>query len=68
MSTPYEGCITIDGVPIRDLNIKWIRNQIGFVQQEPILFEKTIKQNILYGSQYNQNGVVNSGFLDDKVI
>ena len=48
------------------MNIKWLRQQIGFVQQEPILFEKTIKENILYGSGYNQEGVENSAYTDEK--
>ena len=44
-----SGDITIDGTSIPSLNIKWLRAQIGFVQQEPILFDKTIEENILYG-------------------
>ena len=33
------------------LSVKWLRRQIGFVQQEPVLFDCSIKDNILYGSE-----------------
>ena len=46
---PKEGCITIDGIDIRDLKIKYLRSIIGFVAQEPTLYSTTIKNNILYG-------------------
>ena len=44
-----SGNIKIDNHRISELNLKWLRQQIGFVQQEPILFNKTIEENILYG-------------------
>lgn len=43
------GEITLDGVNIRDLDLKWLRGQIGLVNQEPALFGTSIKENILYG-------------------
>jgi len=46
---PLEGSVEIDGVDIRQLNVKWMRNQIGVVSQEPVLFAKTIAENIRYG-------------------
>ena len=46
---PLEGCVEVDGVDIRKLNIKWLRNNIGVVSQEPVLFAKTIAENIRYG-------------------
>ena len=46
---PLEGCVEIDGIDIRQLNVKWMRNQIGVVSQEPVLFAKTITENIRYG-------------------
>ncbi len=45
------GQITIDGVDMRDYNIKALRRQIGFVMQEPVLFNISIKDNILYGNE-----------------
>ncbi|KAL7713328.1 ABC-type xenobiotic transporter [Entamoeba marina] len=47
---PTNGKITLDGNDLRELNIEWLRNQIGLVQQEPILFSGTIKENILLGA------------------
>jgi ATP-binding cassette subfamily B (MDR/TAP) protein 1 len=44
-----DGSIMIDGVDVRELNIGWLRQQIGIVSQEPILFNCSIKSNILYG-------------------
>lgn len=39
----------LDGVNIKTLDLKWLRDQIGLVNQEPALFATTIKENILYG-------------------
>jgi len=41
-----EGEIKIDGVPIKSINKKWLRDQIGIVLQEPFLYSKTLKDNI----------------------
>lgn len=43
------GSIAIDGVDIRRMPLAFLRNQIGLVQQEPFLFNGTVKENILYG-------------------
>ncbi|XP_040289642.1 ATP-dependent translocase ABCB1-like [Bufo bufo] len=44
-----EGEITLDGHEIRSLNVKWLRDNIGLVGQEPVLFATTIKENICFG-------------------
>ncbi|XP_044065307.1 ATP-binding cassette, sub-family B (MDR/TAP), member 4 isoform X1 [Siniperca chuatsi] len=46
---PQEGAVTIDGHDIRSLNIRYLREMIGVVSQEPILFATTIAENIRYG-------------------
>ena len=46
----YEGDIFIDGKNIKDIDIGYYRNQIGFVQQEPLMFRDTVFNNIAYGS------------------
>uniref|UniRef100_A0A671WTY9 ATP-binding cassette, sub-family B (MDR/TAP), member 4 n=1 Tax=Sparus aurata TaxID=8175 RepID=A0A671WTY9_SPAAU len=46
---PHEGSICIDGHDIRTLNIRYLREMIGVVSQEPILFATTITENIKYG-------------------
>ena len=49
-SDPDEGRILYDGEDVRELNVKWWRDQIGLVSQEPTLFDCTIRENICYGS------------------
>ena len=46
---PLSGTVAIDGIDIRELNIKWLRRNIGIVSQEPNLFATTIAENISYG-------------------
>ncbi|WZZ47993.1 hypothetical protein YC2023_048100 [Brassica napus] len=46
---PDSGEITLDGVEIKTLRLKWLRQQTGLVSQEPILFNETIRANIAYG-------------------
>ena len=43
------GVIRIDGEDLSDYNALSLRRQIGYVMQEPILFNKSIKGNIKYG-------------------
>jgi ABC-type multidrug transport system fused ATPase/permease subunit len=51
--------ILMDGTDIREFNIKWLRQQIGVVSQEPVLFATTIAQNIRYGQD---------GITDDEIV
>lgn len=44
-----DGAITIDGYDIREMPLSFLRSQIGLVQQEPFLFNGTVRDNILYG-------------------
>jgi ATP-binding cassette subfamily B (MDR/TAP) protein 1 len=46
---PSSGCVDYNGVDIRTLNLKWYRDQIGYVGQEPVLFSASIAKNIAYG-------------------
>ncbi|XP_041487598.1 bile salt export pump [Microtus oregoni] len=48
---PCEGMVTLDGHDIRSLNTRWLRDQIGVVEQEPVLFSTTIAENIRYGRE-----------------
>ncbi|NVM20623.1 MAG: lipid A export permease/ATP-binding protein MsbA [Desulfobacterales bacterium] len=45
-----EGAIFVDGHDIRDVTIKSLRDQVGIVTQDPILFNDTIRSNIAYGN------------------
>ena len=47
---PTVGLITLDGVDIICTNVKWLRSQIGYVPQEPVLFNASIASNIRYGA------------------
>ena len=44
-----EGRVDIDDLSINEYNLSWLREQIGVVSQEPILFQTTIRENILMG-------------------
>uniref|UniRef100_A0A0E0FXF8 ABC transporter domain-containing protein n=1 Tax=Oryza nivara TaxID=4536 RepID=A0A0E0FXF8_ORYNI len=46
---PTDGQILVDGVPLSELDIRWFRERIGFVGQEPRLFRMDISSNIRYG-------------------
>lgn len=48
---PVEGRILIDGIDTRAVTLKSLRQQIGIVTQETILFNDTIRANIAYGNQ-----------------
>ncbi|XP_019418665.1 PREDICTED: ABC transporter B family member 11-like [Lupinus angustifolius] len=48
---PDSGHITFDGVDIQNLQLKWLRQQMGLVSQEPVLFNDTIRANIAYGKE-----------------
>lgn len=55
---PQAGGVLIDGINIKELQLKWIRSKIGLVSQEPVLFMGTIKDNIAYGT---------SGSTDEQI-
>ncbi|KAL5996684.1 ATP-binding cassette sub- B member 9 [Asimina triloba] len=46
---PQAGEVLIDGINLKDLRLSWMREKIGLVSQEPILFMTSIKENIAYG-------------------
>jgi len=54
-----DGKIKIDGHDIRELDLKYLRQQIGYVQQEPQLFGLSIRENVCYG--------VERDVLDDEL-
>ncbi|XP_043690434.1 ABC transporter B family member 9-like [Telopea speciosissima] len=57
---PDSGHITLDGVEIYKFKLSWLRQQMGLVSQEPILFNETIRNNIAYGKQ--------GGASEDEII
>ncbi|XP_011655397.1 ABC transporter B family member 26, chloroplastic isoform X2 [Cucumis sativus] len=50
---PTNGQIFVDGIPLWELDIRWLREKIGYVEQEPNLFHMDIKSNIRYGCPMN---------------
>ncbi|THH21388.1 hypothetical protein EW146_g137 [Bondarzewia mesenterica] len=46
---PLSGVVRLDGRDLKELNVKWLRSQIGLVSQEPTLFATTIKGNVAHG-------------------
>lgn len=66
--SPNSGEISIDGVKLDDSNkLDWQR-KIGFVHQNPFIFNTSIVQNITFDEQYNQENleeaIINSGLSD----
>lgn len=48
-----SGSITVDGHDIRSLDLQWLRSHIGYVQQEPVLFGVSVRDNLTYGLDRN---------------
>ncbi|XP_062181144.1 ABC transporter B family member 21-like isoform X3 [Phragmites australis] len=48
---PQAGEVLIDGVNIKSLRLGWLREKIGLVSQEPLLFATSIRENIIYGKE-----------------
>jgi ATP-binding cassette subfamily B (MDR/TAP) protein 1 len=46
---PTAGEVLIDGVNVKDYDLKYLRSLIGYVQQEPVLFNSPIRNNIIFG-------------------
>ena len=40
---PLEGSVMLDGVDLRTLNVRWLRNCMGYVGQEPVLFAGIVR-------------------------
>lgn len=55
---PTAGSIRLDGTELKDLNLRWLRSQMAYVGQEPVLFSTTIFENI-------RHGLVNSGLSSE---
>jgi ABC-type multidrug transport system fused ATPase/permease subunit len=46
-----SGSVVIDGTNVNEYNLRWLRQHIGVVSQEPVLFNATIRENILLGRE-----------------
>jgi len=45
---PEEGSISVNGIPIRDMDIRSLREVVAYVPQEPVLFSRSIRENIRF--------------------
>nr|GMD01991.1 ABC transporter B family member 6-like [Ipomoea batatas] len=45
---PIAGQVLLDSRDLKSYNLRWLRNHLGLVQQEPIVFSTTIRENIIY--------------------
>ena len=67
--TKDENCeILIDDVDIKKYNLKCLHSQIGYVPQEPFLFDGTIRENLIYGLSEEENISLNNKDKYDKEI
>jgi len=48
---PCQGSVLIDGTDIKMLDLRSMRHTIGYVSQEPVLFNTTIKENLLFAKE-----------------
>jgi subfamily B ATP-binding cassette protein MsbA len=69
---PEKGQITLDGIDIQELRLKDLRRQIAIVSQDTVLFDDTIRRNILYGMVDEEdderlNTVVSAAHIDEFV-
>ncbi|KAI1818682.1 ABC multidrug transporter Mdr1 [Poronia punctata] len=65
---PLEGALELDGVDMSELNLKWLRQQIAMVGQEPFLFDRSILDNISYGLDEEMRKSLPPAELEQKVI
>ncbi|KQJ95404.1 hypothetical protein BRADI_3g17020v3 [Brachypodium distachyon] len=64
---PHGGTVLVDNTNIRDYNLRWLRKQIGLVQQEPILFNSSIRENISYGSEESSETEIIQAAMDANI-
>ncbi|VDK57769.1 unnamed protein product [Cylicostephanus goldi] len=52
MYEPDSGLITVDGIPIQNVDHEYYHERVALVAQEPILYNGTVRENILYGCDW----------------
>lgn len=65
---PVGGQVLLDGHNIQELNLRWFRQQIAIVQQEPILFSTSIYENIRYGLSGEQWSGLNKEKENELIV
>jgi len=51
---PESGSVLLDGVPVHEIEPHWFHQKVSLVAQEPVLFARSIRENILYGVDETQ--------------
>ena len=51
MVEPTSGAVYFSGISLRDINLEVMHSRIGFIMQENVLFNTTIRENLLYGKE-----------------
>ena len=64
MNDVSEGEILFDGVPVKNLNLGRLREQIGYVPQDVFLFSDSLKQNITFGKPHASNAEIEKAIFD----
>ena len=59
-----SGDVFIDGIDIKRFDVKYLRSLIGYVQQEPVLFNKSIRDNLIFGREEH---IKTLGNIDDLI-
>ncbi|CAK9116856.1 unnamed protein product [Durusdinium trenchii] len=49
---PTQGCIRIDGVDLREYNVNVLRSRVAVVDQRPVLFASSVRENVTYGLRH----------------
>jgi ABC-type multidrug transport system fused ATPase/permease subunit len=54
---PSQGSVSVDGRDAREWPLRWVRNQVGVLLQDTILFSGTVRENIAYGTDADQSRI-----------
>jgi len=65
---PASGTVEVDEENVKDLNIGWLRDNIGVVGQEPVLFDLSIRENIMLGSSMSTEEDIERACKDANAI
>lgn len=68
---PDSGTITVNGIPIEDIDLTALRNLIAYVPQDPLLFTGTVKENVLFAvdgaSEEEYRTAVKAAQLEEEI-
>ncbi len=70
IAEPNQGSIKLNGIPLKEIDIRTWRQIYGYAPQEPVLFSDTIRNNILFGRNANEqelNQVVKIAQLEQEI-